>query len=344
MVEVKNLVKNYGKLIALNNVSFTVNKGDVLGFLGPNGAGKSTTLNIITGYISSSSGDVFVDGVDILKEPLKAREKIGYLPEVPPLYLDMTVSSYLKFVCSLKKIQRVNSLKAINYVCKKVNILNIQNRLIRNLSKGYRQRLGLAGALLGNPPVLILDEPSVGLDPRQVVEMRELIKNLGRDHTIILSSHILSEIQEICSRIIIINNGQIIANDSTENLLCALSKNEKLLVQVEGEREKVRSVLKNVEGVIKISTGKKKKVDIYEYIVDTNKDTIDLRRSIFNSLVMNSFVILNLSGVKSSSKLEDVFLNLTVNDSSVNNEYARPQSNKISGNSCYYSELGANFK
>ena len=312
MVEVKNLVKSYGNVLALDDINFNVKQGEVLGFLGPNGAGKSTTLNIIAGYISPSRGSAIVDGFDILQEPLKARRKIGYLPEFPPLYLDMTVKAYLGFVYDLKKVKSDDKNKAIDEVCKKVDILDIKNRLIKNLSKGYKQRIGLAGALLGDPPVLILDEPSVGLDPRQVVEMRKFIRGLGKSHTVILSSHILSEVQEICSRVVIINKGKIIADDLTENLIDRLNNTKKLLLQIEGEKERVRAILKDVEGVLKVSLGKKQKEDIYEYSLELEKaDNEDVRRNIFFALAKNSMPLLNITGFTSSNNLEDVFLKLT---------------------------------
>ena len=312
MVKVKNLVKNYGNLVALNGVSFEVNKGEILGFLGPNGAGKSTTLNIIAGYIAAASGSVVIDDIDILDGPLKVRKKIGYLPEFPPLYLDMTVKAYLGFVYDLKKVKSENKSEAVDEVCKKVNIFDVKDRLIKNLSKGFKQRIGLAGALLGNPPVLILDEPSVGLDPRQVVQMREFIKSLGRNHTVILSSHVLSEVQEICSRVVIINKGEIIADDLTENLIGRLNDSKKLSVQIEGEKEKVRSVLKGVGGVVKVSLGKKQKENIYEYSIEfSEKADENIRREMFFALSENSMPLLNVTSVASSNNLEDVFLKLT---------------------------------
>ena len=217
MIEVKNLTKNYGDKRAVDNISFTANDGEILGFLGPNGAGKSTTMNILTGYISSTSGSALINGVDILEDPIKAKSNIGYLPELPPLYLDMTVKSYLNFIFDLKKckLPRKSHLTDICELCK---ITDVKERIIKHLSKGYKQRVGLAQALIGNPPVLILDEPTVGLDPKQMVEIRTLIKKLGKNHTVILSSHILSEIQAVCDRVVIINKGEIAADDTAGNL------------------------------------------------------------------------------------------------------------------------------
>ena len=218
MIEVKNLCKSYGSNRAVDNISFTAEKGEIIGFLGPNGAGKTTTMNILTGYISSTSGSARINGADILEDPIAVKKNIGYLPEQPPVYLDMTVDEYLKFVYELKRV-KIPKISHLNEVCELVKITDIRKRLIRNLSKGYRQRVGLAQALVGNPPVLILDEPTVGLDPKQIIEMRVLIKKLGKNHTVILSSHILPEAQKVCDKIIIINNGKIAASGTLESLL-----------------------------------------------------------------------------------------------------------------------------
>ena len=227
MVEVSNITKCYGDKKAVDNVSFTVNSGEILGFLGPNGAGKSTTMNIITGYLSSSSGTVTIDGCEILDDPKGAKSKIGYLPEIPPLYMDMTVQKYLEFMYDLKKV-KLDKEEHIEEVCRLVKISSVSHRLIKNLSKGYKQRVGLAQALLGNPPVLILDEPTVGLDPKQIIEIRNLVKSLGKKHTVILSSHILSEVQAICDRVVIISNGRVVADELTENLSKTLIKSNRL--------------------------------------------------------------------------------------------------------------------
>ena len=231
MIEVKNLTKSYGDKKAINGISFTVEDGEILGFLGPNGAGKSTTMNILTGYISSTSGSAIINGVDIFEEPLKAKKNIGYLPEIPPLYIDMTVKDYLNFVYDLKKckLPRKAHLKD---VCELVQITDVYERIIKNLSKGYKQRVGLAQALIGNPPVLILDEPTVGLDPKQIIEIRTLIKKLGKKHTVILSSHILSEIQAVCDRVIIINKGKVAAEDTIDNLSKTVSGDHRLPLEI----------------------------------------------------------------------------------------------------------------
>ena len=230
MIEVKNLTKYYGDHLAVDNVSFNVEEGEILGLLGPNGAGKSTTMNMLTGYISSSSGQALINGIDILEDPIRAKANIGYLPELPPLYLDMTVMGYLNFVYDLKKckLPRKSHLKEICSLCK---IDDVANRIIKHLSKGYRQRVGLAQALVNNPPVLILDEPTVGLDPKQIIEIRTLMKKLGKRHTMILSSHILTEIQAVCDRVVIINKGKVAANDTTENLSKSISSSHRITVR-----------------------------------------------------------------------------------------------------------------
>ena len=227
MIEVQNLSKHYGDKKAVDNISFKAEDGEILGFLGPNGAGKSTTMNILTGYISCTEGKALIDGIDILEDPIKAKAKIGYLPELPPLYLDMTVKEYLNFIYDLKKckLPRNSHLKDI---CSLVKIEHVYKRIIKNLSKGYKQRVGLAQALVGNPNVLILDEPTVGLDPKQIIEIRSLIKKLGKNHTVILSSHILSEVQAVCDKIIVINEGRIVADDTEDNLSKKLSADHKL--------------------------------------------------------------------------------------------------------------------
>ena len=245
MIEVKNLTKYYGDKHAVDGISFSVKQGEILGFLGPNGAGKSTTMNILTGYISSTSGSVEIDGYDILDNPIEAKQKIGYLPELPPLYTDMTVQGYLSFVYDLKKC-KIPKKQHIDDVCRRVRIDHVQNRIIKNLSKGYRQRVGLAQALIGNPEVLILDEPTVGLDPKQIIEIRDLIKVLGERHTVILSSHILSEVQAVCDRLVIINGGKIVADDTAENLTRKLSKDFRYIIRVEGPQEDIQKVLSSI--------------------------------------------------------------------------------------------------
>ena len=251
MIEVKNLTKRYGKITALDNISFTVDTGEVLGFLGPNGAGKSTTMNIITGYISSTSGTVTVDGSEILEEPKKTKQKIGYLPEIPPLYIDMTVRKYLEFMFDLKRV-KLPKKEHLDEVMRLVGLEQHGARLIKNLSKGYRQRVGFAQALLGNPPVIILDEPTVGLDPKQIIEIRKLIKSLGKKHTVIFSSHVLSEISAACDRIIIIADGKIIADAKTDELSGVLTDKRQLLLTAEGSAADIQNELKKIPDVQKV--------------------------------------------------------------------------------------------
>ena len=245
MIEVQNLTKRYGDKKAVDNISFTVNKGEILGFLGPNGAGKSTTMNILTGYLSSTEGVAKIGEYDVLENPLEAKKHIGYLPEHPPLYLDMTVRDYLDFIYDLKRC-KIPRKSHIGEICRLVRIEEVYNRIIKNLSKGYKQRVGLAQALIGNPEVLILDEPTVGLDPKQIIDIRNLIKRLGKNHTVILSSHILPEVQAVCDRVVVINKGIIVADDTADNLSRQLSTDHKLVVRIEGPEAEVRKLLTSV--------------------------------------------------------------------------------------------------
>lgn len=317
MIEVKNLCKKYGTKTAIKNVNFTVNNGEILGFLGPNGAGKSTTMNIITGYISSTSGTVTVDGVEIMDNPILVKSKIGYLPEQPPLYLDMTVKAYLEFIYDLKKI-KLNKKEHINEICRLVKIDNVYDRIIKNLSKGYKQRVGLAGALMGNPELLILDEPTVGLDPNQIIEIRDLIKSLSDKHTIILSSHILSEIQSICNRVIVINNGKVVADDTTENLSRGLSLDNRLILCIEGNQEAIINALEKINGVKAVKLGENKGNNCFEYIVDYDKNE-DIRKNVFSCMAELQFPIVSMNNENLS--LEDIFIKLTnENHEEVNND------------------------
>ena len=309
MIEIKNLNKIYGTKAALKNISFTVNEGDILGFLGPNGAGKSTTMNIISGYISSSSGTAVIDGCDILEKPLEAKSKIGYLPEIPPLYPDMTVKSYLGFVFDLKNINKPKW-EHIQNICEEVKITDVYNRLIKNLSKGYKQRVGLAQALLGDPKLLILDEPTVGLDPQQIIEIRNLIKGLSEKHTVILSSQVLHEVQAICNRIIVINNGEIVADDTTENLAKNLTNSKTYVVTVEGDETTILSVLKSINGVKNILNHGQTETGVFEFCIESDDD---IRRLIVSSLENSSLSILGLKST--SANLEDIFIKL-ISDSS----------------------------
>ena len=310
MIEVQNLSKHYGDKKAVDNISFRAEDGEILGFLGPNGAGKSTTMNILTGYISSTSGKALIDGIDILEEPLKAKSKIGYLPELPPLYLDMTVKEYLNFIYDLKKckLPRNTHLKDI---CSLVKIEHVYNRIIKNLSKGYKQRVGLAQALVGNPNVLILDEPTVGLDPKQIIEIRTLIKKLGRNHTVILSSHILSEVQAVCDKIVVNNEGKIVADDTEDNLSQRLSSDHRITVRIEGEQRKVTEFLEGMKNVVKVDIGARHSDDVIEYRVEA-REGADIRRELFIGCAERGFIILEMKS--SELTLEDIFLRLTMGE------------------------------
>lgn len=302
MVEVKNLTKVYGDIKAVDNISFTVNDGEVLGFLGPNGAGKSTTMNIITGYLSSSSGTVTVDGSEILENPKETKMKIGYLPEIPPLYPDMTVKAYLEFMYDIKKVKLPKE-EHLREVMAIVKILEVKDRLIKNLSKGYKQRVGFAQALLGNPPVLILDEPTVGLDPKQIIEFRNLVRGLGKKHTVIFSSHVLSEVSAICDRIVVISNGKIVADAKTDELSTALSGKAQLLLEVEGSASAVSNALNDVYGVKKVTC-----TSTNRYAVDYD-NTVDIRKGVFKALVNADCTILEMKN--GGLTLEESFLKLT---------------------------------
>lgn len=304
MIKVKNLTKSYVRHKALDNVSFHLDKGDILGFLGPNGAGKSTTMNIITGYLSSDEGTVEIDGVDILEDPTRAKKMIGYLPEQPPLYNDMTVQGYLEFMFRLKKV-KLPMKEHINQICDMVKISDVQERIIKHLSKGYRQRVGLAQALLGDPPVLILDEPTVGLDPQQIIEIRKLIRDLGKKHTIILSSHVLSEVQAVCDKIIIINNGKIAANELTDELTRTGKSTSRLEIVIEGRRQTVQALLSKIDGVTKVYEHGECEKGCYEYVVESSRD---VRRLIFKAIARTDFSILSMKPVAVS--LEDTYLDI----------------------------------
>lgn len=309
MVEVKKLTKNYGNIKAVDNISFTVGEGEILGFLGPNGAGKSTTMNIITGYISSTLGTVTIDGKEILENPKEAKAKIGYLPEIPPLYTDMTVKKYLEFMFDLKKV-KLPKKEHIEEVMRLVRITEQADRIIKNLSKGYRQRVGFAQALLGNPPVLILDEPTVGLDPMQIIEIRKLIKSLGKKHTIILSSHVLSEISATCDRILVISNGKIVADAKTDELSSSTAGEEKLALVVEGAASDIISAIKNIPAVIRVNKISEKNGNSAKYMVEYEKDH-DVRRDVFNAMARIGCPILDMQS--GNETLEEMFLKLTAN-------------------------------
>jgi ABC-2 type transport system ATP-binding protein len=308
VIEVSNLVKKYGDHTAVDHLSFQIEKGKIYGFLGPNGAGKSTTMNMITGYIASTEGKVMIDGHDILEEPEAAKKCIGYLPEMPPLYFDMTVLEYMKFAADLKKIPRNQKNKQIKEVMDMVKITDMKDRLIKNLSKGYRQRVGLAQAILGYPEVIILDEPTVGLDPKQIIEIRDLIKSLKQKHTVILSSHILSEVRAVCDYVLIISHGKLVASDTPDNLERLAAGSNSLLMKVKGEKDTIRKDLETIEGV----TGVEMSYDSDEELWKTKvsiQENVDIREKVFYAMAKANCPIYEMQ-VKRVS-LEDVFLELT---------------------------------
>ena len=307
MIEVKNLTKRYGNNVALDNVSFKIEEGTIVGFLGPNGAGKSTTMNIITGYLSATEGSVSVMGKSTLDDPNGVKALIGYLPELPPLYMDMTVREYLDFIFDLKKV-KLDRKAHIKEICEVTKISNVYGRIIGNLSKGYKQRVGIAQALIGNPPVLILDEPTVGLDPKQIIEIRNLIKNLGKKHTVILSSHILPEVQAVCERILVINNGELVADGAADKLARDLSSDHRLVARIEGSEREVMHAIRGMDKVTDVkSTGEKEK-GVFEFWIDSEENT-DIRRDLFMLLARNGWPLLSLRN--NDLTLEEVFLQLT---------------------------------
>ncbi|HJB88132.1 MAG TPA: ABC transporter ATP-binding protein [Candidatus Blautia excrementigallinarum] len=308
MIEVNNLVKRYGDHTAVDHLSFKIEKGKIYGFLGPNGAGKSTTMNIITGYIASTEGTVSIDGHDILEEPEKARKCIGYLPEQPPLYFDMTVLEYMRFAADLKKIPKNKKNEMIEEVMDRVKITDMKNRLIKNLSKGYRQRVGLAQAILGYPDVIILDEPTVGLDPKQIIEIRDLIKDLRQKHTVILSSHILSEVSAVCDYVLIISHGKLVASDTPENLSKLAAGSNNLSLVVKGDKEKIRILLGEISGVRDISIESSGEEGEWNVKLTTEEHT-DIREDVFFKMAENRYPILEMQSKKVS--LEEIFLELT---------------------------------
>ncbi len=303
MIEINHLVKNYGSKFAVDDISFKVGEGEIVGFLGPNGAGKSTTMNILTGYLSSTSGEAKVGGIDILENPDEAKKLIGFLPEQPPLYVDMTVREYLNFVYDIKAC-RLNREKHLEEVRKVTKIEDVKNRLIRNLSKGYRQRVGIAQALVGNPPVIIFDEPTVGLDPKQIIEIRNLIRSLGKNHTVILSTHILSEVQSVCDRIVIINEGKIIADEKTENITQVVEDNRRYAVKIAGPQREVAAALRAIPGVLSVEITGERELDSYVYRVEAEKGA-DVRKPVFYAMAENNWPITGLETL--GMNLEEVF-------------------------------------
>ena len=305
MIEIDNLVKKYGEHVAVDHLSLTVEPGKIYGFLGPNGAGKSTTMNIITGYLGATSGTVTINGHDIFKEPEEAKKCVGYLPEIPPLYADMTVLEYLNFVAELKKLQKSLRKRYVEEAMETTGILDVKNRMIRNLSKGYRQRVGFAQAILGYPEMIILDEPTVGLDPKQIIEIRDLIKKLGEKHTVILSSHILTEISAVCDHVFIISKGKLVASDSTENLLDQMSGAQEIELIVRSEADRAKALLEEIEYVDHADLKDAKEGSILIRAKSGN----DIREEVFRLMAENHIPVLEMRTVTKS--LEDVFLQIT---------------------------------
>ncbi len=304
MIKIEHLAKQYGRIKAVNDISFEIHDGEIVGFLGPNGAGKSTTMNILCGYLSCSAGKAEINGMDILENPLEAKKQIGFLPEQPPLYMDMTVEEYLNFIYDLKDTTLKRN-EHLAEICEVTGIAHMRKRLIRNLSKGYRQRVGIAQALIGNPSVLIFDEPTVGLDPKQIVEVRNLIRSLGKKHTVILSTHILSEVQAVCDRIIIISKGTIVANEKTEEISKAVTNVSKLTAKICGPEKEILSAIRSLAGVSSVSCLGKKDLDSSTFVVESQPG-IDLRKPLFNLMAANHYPIIGLEA--QGLNLEDVFI------------------------------------
>lgn len=326
MIEVNNLVKRYGNHLAVDHLSFQVEPGKIYGFLGPNGAGKSTTMNIMTGYIAPTEGTVTINGYDIVKDPEEAKKCIGYLPEIPPLYQEMTVKEYLKFVAELKKIKGKERENRISEVMEMTMITEVSERLIRNLSKGYKQRVGLAQAILGYPEVIILDEPTVGLDPKQIIEIRELIKKLSEKHTIILSSHILSEVQAVCDEIMIISKGKLVACDTPEGLASLMNGSATLEVHILGELVKAERVIKTIPGVMHYTMCESHEKGCVKAVIETDAKE-DIRVELFYALANEKMPILSMNRLEKS--LEDIFLELTGDDGKETDDQMKSEEEKI---------------
>ncbi len=306
MIKIEHLVKNYGSHCAVDDITFQVEDGEIVGFLGPNGAGKSTTMNILTGYLSSTSGKASISGIDILSDPIGAKRLIGYLPEQPPLYLDMTVEEYLNFSYELKGCTLPRE-EHLAEVCETVKIKDVYRKVIRTLSKGYRQRVGIAQALVGKPKVIIFDEPTVGLDPKQIIEIRNLIRSLGKDHTVILSTHILQEVQAVCDRIVIINKGKIVANEKTENISTVVASNRRFNMKIAGPQREILALLKNMQGISYAEALAERDGDAYTYMVESEYG-VDIRKKLFFSLAERGWPIIGMEAL--GMNLEDIFISV----------------------------------
>ena len=315
MIEVKNVTKKYPNIKAVDNINFTIKDGEVVGFLGPNGAGKTTTMNMITGFIEPTEGQIIINGYDIVKKSKKAKKQIGYMPEGVPLYTELTAREFVNYMAELKDVKAKERKEAVEKAIEETGLKDVQNKLIKNLSRGYKQRVSMAGALVGNPEVIILDEPTVGLDPKQITEIRSLIKELGKKHTVILSSHILSEVSQICERVIIINHGKIVAIDTPENLENKTKEKNTILVTVEDKNEKMKNLKEEVKEIEEIKLVKDNEDGTKQYAV-TSADKVDLRKKIFEILPKQDITIFELK--KDESTLEDAFIKLIDSDKKEN--------------------------
>ena len=307
MIEVKNVTKKYGKAVAVDDISFTIKEGEIIGLLGPNGAGKSTTMNMITGFIEQTSGEIIVDGYDMLKKPKKAKKEIGYMPEGVPLYTDLTVREFVTYLAEIKQVDKKVQKEQIEKIIEQTGLKEVEKKLVKNLSRGYKQRVSMAGALVGKPKILILDEPTVGLDPKQITEIRNLIKELGKTHTVILSSHILSEVSQICNKVIIINKGKIIAIDTPENLENKVNNNNSVYVTVEDPENKIKATTDKITDIKSIELVEENEDGTKQYVIEAKGDT-DLRKVIFAEFAKENITIFEMK--KADSTLEDAFMKL----------------------------------
>lgn len=307
MLEVKNVTKKYGKAIAVDNISFTIKEGEIIGLLGPNGAGKSTTMNMITGFIEQTHGEIIVDGYDILKKPKRAKKQIGYMPEGVPLYTDLTVKEFVTYMAEIKQVDKKERKEKIEKIIEQTGLKDVERKLIRNLSRGYKQRVSMAGALVGDPKILILDEPTVGLDPKQITEIRNLIKELGKTHTVILSSHILSEVSQICNKVIIINKGKIIAVDTPENLENKVANNNNIYLTVEDPENKMKIIREKIKDIEKIELMAENEDGTKQYVIEA-KEKVDLRKTIFSEFAKENITIFEMK--KADTTLEEAFMRL----------------------------------
>ncbi len=324
MVKVEHLVKRYGQNYALNDISFEIGEGEIVGLLGPNGAGKSTTMNILTGYLSSTSGSAKIDGIDILENPIEAKKMIGFLPEQPPVYPDMTVEEYMNFVYDLKgcEFDRDAHLSEIMSV---IRLNDVKGRLIRNLSKGYRQRVGIAQALVGDPKLIVFDEPTVGLDPKQILEIRNLLRTLAKNHTVILSTHILAEVQAVCERVIIIDHGKIIADEKTAELTKAIEEGYHYEIKISGPQRDVVSSLEKIRGIKSVTVTGVRDADAYAYVVESERG-VDIRKPMFNLCASKSWPIIGLAPV--GTDLETIFIRLIDRSNAAEAEASKPKRTK----------------